>query len=62
MSFLDDAKNLAEEGVDKIGADKVNEGLDKVGDIAKEKTGGKFDGAIDAGLDRAEQQTEQWDN
>lgn len=62
MSFLDDAKNLAEEGVDKVGADKVNDGLDKAGDFAKEKTGGKFDGAIDSGLDRAEEQTEEWDN
>lgn len=48
MSFLDKAKDLAGEHGDKIG-----EGLDKAADLINEKTGGKFEGQIDAGVEKA---------
>lgn len=48
MSFLDKAKDLAGEHGDKIG-----EGLDKAADLVNEKTGGKFEGQIDAGVEKA---------
>ena len=61
MSFLDKAKDLIGHGVDKVGADKVGEGLDKAGEIADEKTGGKFSDQIDQGVETAKNEAEKLD-
>lgn len=61
MSFLDKAKSLIGQGVDKVGVDKVGEGLDKAGDIADEKTGGKFSDQIDQGVEAAKNEAEKMD-
>ncbi|MEU0312247.1 antitoxin [Nocardioides sp. NPDC006273] len=62
MSFLDKAKDLAQQGIDKVGgADKVNEGLDKAGEFADEKTGGKFTDHIDQGVETAKNEAEKLD-
>ncbi|MFE6644961.1 antitoxin [Nocardioides sp. NPDC057772] len=61
MSFLDKAKDLAQQGIDKVGADKVGEGLDKAGEFADEKTGGKFSDQIDQGVEAAKNEAEKLD-
>ena len=61
MSFLDKAKDLAQQGIDKVGADKVGEGLDKAGEFADEKTGGKYGDKIDQGTDMARDQLDNLD-
>jgi hypothetical protein len=48
-NFMDKAKKLASEH-----PDLVNKGLEKAGQLAEEKTGGRFDSQIEA----AEQQAE----
>lgn len=52
MSFLDDAKDKAK---DLAGGheDKVDDGLDKAGDFADDKTGGKYSDQIDSGQEKA---------
>ncbi|MFL6061029.1 MAG: antitoxin [Marmoricola sp.] len=52
MGFLDDAKDKLEKAVDSQG-EKIGEGLDKAGDLIEQRTGGKFDDKIDAGVDKA---------
>jgi hypothetical protein len=52
MSMFDNMKDKASDLVDDHG-DKVGEGLDKAGDFADEKTGGKYSDQIDQGVDQA---------
>ena len=47
--FFDQAKKLASEH-----EDLVDQGLDKVADLAKDKTGGKYDEHIDTAQDKLE--------
>ena len=47
--FMDQAKKLASEH-----SEQADEGLDKAAEIAGEKTGGRFDGQIQAGEQKAE--------
>ena len=47
--FFDQAKKLASEH-----EDLVDSGLDKASDMAKEKTGGKYDEHIDTGEEKLE--------
>lgn len=55
--FLDKAKDLADQH-----DDKVDQGLEKVGDVADQKTGGKYDDKIDKGVDHAQQRTGDGDS
>ena len=48
MGFLDKAKNLLSQN-----ADKVEQAIDKAGDVIDEKTQGKFSGAVDKAQDAA---------
>ncbi len=48
MSAFDDIKNKAKELLDGHG-DKVDQGIDKAGDLANERTGGQHGGQIDQG-------------
>lgn len=52
MSMFDNMKDKAEDLVNEHG-DKVSEGVDKAGEFADEKTGGKYSEHIDQGTDRA---------
>jgi ABC-type transporter Mla subunit MlaD len=52
MSMFDNMKDKASDLVDGHG-DKVGEGLDKAGEFADEKTGGKYSDQIDSGVDQA---------
>ena len=52
MNMFDNIKDKAESLVDSQG-DKIGEGLDKVGDLVDEKTGGKYGDKIDLGVDKA---------
>ena len=54
MGIFDKVKNLAGQH-----GDKVDEGLTKAGEMAKEKTGGKYDEQIDTAVDKARDFTGQ---
>jgi len=47
--FMDEAKNLASEH-----SDIADQGLDQAADMAKEKTGGRFDSQIEGAEGKAE--------
>jgi MT0933-like antitoxin protein len=55
--FMDKAKDAAEQH-----DDKVDQGLDKAGDFASDKTGGKYDDKIDQGVDQAQERTGDGDS
>jgi hypothetical protein len=50
--FLDRAKDFADDH-----DEQVDQGLDKAGDLADEKTGGRYDDKIDKGVDIAQERT-----
>jgi hypothetical protein len=50
--FLDKAKDFADDH-----DEQVDQGLDKAGDFADQKTGGKYDDKIDKGVDSAQERT-----
>ncbi|HET6738976.1 MAG TPA: antitoxin [Kribbella sp.] len=52
MGMFDNMKDKAED-LAKEHPDQVNEGLEKAGDFADDKTGGKFEDQIDKGQDFA---------
>jgi hypothetical protein len=52
MGFLDKAKDMADKH-----DDKVDQGLQKAGDQADERTGGKYTEHIDKGVDQGQQRT-----
>ncbi|MGH9037591.1 MAG: antitoxin [Acidimicrobiia bacterium] len=54
MGALDDMKDKAKELVGEHG-DKIKEGLEKVGDLADEKTGGKHSDKIDQGIEKGKE-------
>jgi len=52
MGFLDDAVNKAKDAVSDH-PDQVEGALDKAGEFADDKTGGKYGDQIDGGVDKA---------
>jgi hypothetical protein len=54
--FMDKAKDFADKH-DK----QVDQGLDKAGDMADQRTGGKYDDQIDKGVDQAQARTGEGD-
>ena len=52
MGFLDDAKKLVDEH-----DEQVDEAIEKAGDLADDKTGGKYADQIDQAQDFAEEKT-----
>ncbi|MFC4020881.1 antitoxin [Micromonospora sp. GCM10011542] len=54
--FMDKAKDFADQH-DK----QVDQGLDKAGDMADQRTGGKYDDQIDKGVDQAQARTGEGD-
>jgi hypothetical protein len=52
MGMFDNMKDKAED-LAKEHPDQVNEGLEKAGDFADDKTGGKFEDQIDKGQEFA---------
>ncbi|HEV7657470.1 MAG TPA: antitoxin [Mycobacteriales bacterium] len=50
--FMDKAEDMADKH-----DEQVDQGLDKAGDVADQKTGGKHDELIDKGVDAAQQRT-----
>lgn len=55
MSFMDTLKGLVDKGKHLAGQhpDQVDQTIDKAGDIANEKTGGKYAGHVDKAQDAA---------
>ncbi|KAB1948397.1 antitoxin [Micromonospora sp. ALFpr18c] len=54
--FMDKAKDVADKH-DK----QVDQGLDKAGDMADKRTGGKYDDQIDKGVDQVQARTGEGD-
>ncbi|ATO15292.1 antitoxin [Micromonospora sp. WMMA2032] len=54
--FMDKAKDFADKH-----DEQVDKGLDKAGDMADQRTGGKYDQQIDKGVDMAQQRTGEGD-
>ncbi|PZF91749.1 antitoxin [Micromonospora deserti] len=54
--FLDKAKNLADKH-DK----QVDQGLKKAGDLADQRTGGRYKDQIDKGVEQAQERTGEGD-
>jgi len=54
--FMDKARDLADQH-----DEQVDQGLEKAGDFADQKTGGKFDAQTDKGVDLAQQRTGEGD-
>ena len=50
--FMDKAEEFADQH-----DQQVDQGLEKAGDVADEKTGGKYDEQIDRGVDTAQERT-----
>ena len=59
MGMMDKMKDKAKEAAGQHG-DKVDEGMDKAGAAAKEKTGGQHDEQIDQGVDKAKEAMEDF--
>jgi hypothetical protein len=55
--FLDKAREAADQH-----DDKVDQGMEKAGDFADQKTGGKYDEQIDKGVDAAQERTGDGDS
>lgn len=51
--FMDKAKEFADQH-----DEQVDQGMEKAGDFADEKTGGKYDEQIDRGVDTAQERTD----
>ncbi|MGI5242542.1 antitoxin [Dactylosporangium sp. CA-139066] len=51
-SFFDKVKDLADQH-----DDKVDQALEKIGDVVDDKTGGKYTEHIDKGVDMAQERT-----
>ena len=60
MGMFDNLKGKAEDLVNNHG-DKVGEGLDKLGDIVDQKTGGQHSDKIDQGVEQAKQRLDALD-
>jgi hypothetical protein len=59
MGAMDNMKDKAKEAAGQHG-EKVDEGIDKAGQMAKEKTGGQHDEKIDKGVDKAQQAADEF--
>ncbi|GAA3736197.1 antitoxin [Micromonospora maritima] len=55
--FMDKAKDFADKH-----DEQVDKGLDRAGDMADQRTGGKYDQQIDKGVDMAQQRTGEGDS
>jgi hypothetical protein len=55
MGFMDKFKGMFGKGMEAAAdhADKVEDGIDKVADVADDKTGGKYSDQIDSGAEKA---------
>ena len=59
MGKMDEMKDKAKEAPGQHG-DKIDQGMDKAGDMAKEKTPDQHDDKIDQGVDRGKQAVEDF--
>ena len=55
--FMDKAQDFTEQH-----DEQVDQGMEKAGDMADQKTGGKYDEQIDKGVDAAQERTGQGDS
>jgi hypothetical protein len=64
MGFMDKFKGMFGKGMEAAAGheDKIEEGIDKVADVADDKTGGKYSGQIDSGAEKAKDLVEGMSN
>jgi hypothetical protein len=62
MGIADSFKDKAEQAVDKVGGDRVKQGVEKAGDQVDEKTGGKYSSHVDKGQDGASDYIDRMDD
>ncbi|GAA4463451.1 antitoxin [Phytohabitans houttuyneae] len=62
MGIADSFKDKAEQAIDKIGGDRVKQGVEKAGDKVDEMTGGKYSSHIDKGQAAASDYVEKMDD
>ncbi|MEU1307136.1 antitoxin [Streptomyces shenzhenensis] len=58
LKNLKDLKDKAEDLAEDHG-DKISAGLEKIGDLVDDKTGGKYSDKIDTGVDKAQDYVER---
>ena len=59
MGTMDNMKDKAKEAAGQHG-DKIDQGMDKAGEMAKEKTGGQHDDKVDEGVERGKEAVEDF--
>ncbi|MET7288068.1 antitoxin [Streptomyces sp. NPDC005573] len=59
--MFDNLKNLKDKAEDiaEEHGDQISDGLEKLGDVVDERTGGKHSGAIDTAVDKAQEYVEK---
>jgi hypothetical protein len=62
MGIADSFREKADQAVDKIGADRVKDGVEKAGDKLDDKTGGKYAEHVDKGQDAASNYVDRMDD
>lgn len=60
MSIFDKVKGLLGDNADKV-EQATKQGIDKAADLAKSKTGGKYDQHIDTAADKAKEMADKLD-
>jgi hypothetical protein len=62
MGIADSFKEKADQAVDKIGADRVKDGVEKAGDKVDDATGGKYAEHVDKGQNAASDYIDKMDD
>jgi hypothetical protein len=64
MGFMDSLKGMFSKGTEMAAEheDKIQDGIDKVADMADDKTGGKYSDQIDSGAEKAKEVVEGLDD
>lgn len=62
MGIADSFREKAEQAVDKVGGERVKDGVEKAGDKLDEKTGGKYADHVDKGQNAASDYIDRMDD
>ena len=62
MGIADSFREKAEQAVDKVGGERVKDGVEKAGDKLDDKTGGKYADHVDKGQNAASDYIDRMDD
>ncbi|MEH1123964.1 antitoxin [Micromonospora sp. CPCC 206061] len=62
MGIADSFREKADQAVDKVGADRVKDGVEKAGDKVDDATGGKYAQHVDKGQNAASDYIDRTDD